>query len=81
MDDKLIMETLLNNVKGACDLMMHGSIESPTPNVRNTFTCALNDTLSIQNQIYAKMSAKGWYQSQNADQQQINAVKQQYSAN
>ena len=38
MDDKLIMETLLNNVKGACDLMMHGSIESPTPNVRSTFT-------------------------------------------
>ncbi len=81
MDDRLIMETLLNNVKGACDLMMHGSIESPTPGVRTTFTSALNDTLAIQNQIYAKMSAKGWYQNQAADQQQINAAKQKFAAN
>ena len=81
MDDKLIMETLLNNVKGACDLMMHGSIESPTPNVRSTFTSTLNDTLSIQNQIYSKMAAKGWYQTECAEAQKINQTKQKFSAN
>lgn len=81
MEDRLIMETLLNNVKGACDLMMHGSIESPTPNVRSTFTSTLNDTLSIQNQIYSKMSQKGWYQTQAAEQQKINAAKQKFAAN
>ena len=80
MDDKLIMETLLNNVKGACDLMMHGSIESPTPNVRSTFTSTLNDTLAIQNQIYSKMAAKGWYPAATAEQKQIDAVKQKFSA-
>lgn len=81
MDDKLIMETLLNNVKGACDLMMHGSIEAPTPNVRSTFTSTLNDTLAIQNQIYAKMSAKGWYQTECAEKQKIDQTKQKFSAN
>lgn len=80
MDDKLIMETLLNNVKGACDLMMHGSIESPTPNVRSTFTSTLNDTLSIQNQIYAKMAAKGWYQTECAEKQKVDATKQKYAS-
>ena len=28
MDDKMIMENLLNTTKGVCDLYMHGAIES-----------------------------------------------------
>lgn len=62
MDDKTIMTTILSNFKGACDLMMHGSIESTTPNVRSTFKTVLNDTLDVQSQIYSKMNEKGWYQ-------------------
>ena len=42
MDDKTIMSTILGNVKGCCDLMMHGSIESSTPNVHSTFTSHSN---------------------------------------
>lgn len=34
MDDKNIMATILGNLKGGCDLMMHGSIESNTANVQ-----------------------------------------------
>ena len=45
MDDKNIMATILGNLKGGCDLMMHGSIESNTANVRSAFNCALNDFL------------------------------------
>ena len=36
MDDKCIMENLLLVTKGACDLYLHGSIESPTAFVINT---------------------------------------------
>ena len=61
MDDKTMMTAVLGNVKGMCDLMMHGTVESSTPNVHATFKCALNDMLILQNQIYAKMSEKGWY--------------------
>ena len=28
MDDRTMMDTILSSVKGACDLMMHGTIES-----------------------------------------------------
>jgi spore coat protein CotF len=80
MDDKIIMSTILSNVKSECDLMLHGSIESSTPNVRNAFKTALNETLDIQNKIYAEMSAKGWYPSQQAEQQKIDQAKQKYSA-
>ena len=80
MNDKEIMENLLLNLKGECDLFMHGAVESFSTAVHSAFTQALNDTLSMQNQVYAKMSEKGWYPAQTAEAQQINAVKQKFSA-
>ncbi len=79
MDDKCIMENLLLTAKGACDLYMHGSIESPTPHVHQAFTAALNDTLGMQERIYKQMEQKGWYAAQKAPQQQIEQVKQKYT--
>ena len=79
MNEKEIMENLLLNLKGECDLFLHGAIESFSTAVHATVTQALNDTLSMQNQVYSKMSEKGWYPAQTADSQQINAVKQKYS--
>ena len=80
MDDKCIMENLLLVTKGACDLYLHGSIESPTANVHQTFTNALGSTLAMQDAIYKQMSAKGWYQTENAEQQQITKVRQKFAA-
>ena len=80
MNDQMIMESLLLTTKGACDLYMHGAIESATKNVQQTFDDALNDTLCMQGDIYQKMAAKGWYPAQQADQQQIDQVRQKYAA-
>ncbi len=80
MNDKCVMENLLNVTKGACDLYMHGSIESSTANVHQAFTSALNDALCMQDSIYKQMSQKGWYQNQQAPQQQLDQVKQKFSA-
>ena len=80
MQDKEIMENLLLNLKGECDLLMHGVVESATPNVRAAFKSALDDTLAMQNEVYEKMSAKGWYPTNVAEQKQIDAVKQKFSA-
>ena len=80
MGDKEIMENLLLNLKGECDLLMHGALESSTPAVHSAFTAAFNDCLALQNQVYAKMSEKGWYPATNAEQKQIDAVKQKYSS-
>lgn len=78
MDDKTIMTTILNNVKGVCDLMMHGRIESPTPSVYNAFDTALEDMLCIQNDIYNKMVQKGWYTTEQVEQQKITQLKNKY---
>ena len=79
VNDKEIMENLLLNLKGECDLFMHGAVESFSTAVHSAFTEALNDTISMQNQVYAKMSEKGWYPATTAQQQQIDAVKQKFS--
>ena len=80
MDDKTIMSTVLGNVKGMCDLMMHGTIEAATPNVHATFKCALNDMLVMQNTIYSKMSEKGWYPAEQAETQKVAQAKQKFAS-
>ncbi len=80
MNDKEIMENLLLNLKGECDLLMHGAIESSTPNVHTTFVNAFNETLALQNEVYNKMAQMGWYPSTPAEQKQIDAVKTKFSS-
>ena len=80
MNDREIMENILLTTKGVCDLYMHGSIESSTPNVRQAFNCALNDSLCMQNNVYQQMSQRGWYASEQAEQQKRQQVKQKFSA-
>lgn len=79
MNDQAIMENLLLTTKGSCDLYMHGTIESNTQNVHQTFDQALGNSLDMQDQIYKTMAAKGWYPSQQADAQQIAQVRQKYT--
>ena len=80
MNDKDIMEGILLTTKGVCDLYMHGSIESNTANVRSAFNCALNDFLKMQSDTYSKMSAKGWYPTQTAEQTKIDQAKQKFAS-
>ena len=79
MEDKSLMENLLLVEKGACDLMMHGTVEAGTPAVRSAFDHALEECLKMQAEVYAKMAAKGWYPSEQADQSKISTVKQKFS--
>ena len=80
MDEKCIMEDLLNVTKGTCDLYMHGAIEASTETVHTAFNTALNEALQMQNEIYTKMAGKGWYSTQQAEQQKIEQVKQKFAA-
>ena len=80
MDDKNLMENILLLEKGVCDLLMHGTIESTTSNVHQTFNSALGSALNMQDQIYDKMTAKGWYPTEQAEQNKVSKVKQKFSS-
>ena len=79
MQDKNLMEDILLLEKGVCDLFMHGTIGSCTPNVDQVFGNALTESLQLQDSIYSKMAAKGWYSVEQVDQNQVNSVKQKFS--
>ncbi len=79
MEDKELMEKELLVIKGVCDLYLHGTIESTTAEVHNAFKCALNESLDIQNKLYNLMAEKGWYQTDTAEQQKIDQLKQKYA--
>ncbi len=79
MNDQMIMENLLQTTKGACDLYMHGTIESSTANVHGAFNQALKESLTMQEGVYQKMSAKGWYPAEQVEQQKIQQVRQKYT--
>lgn len=79
MNERDLMEDVLLITKGASDLYLHGTIESSSLNVHTTFEKILNDTLCMQNEVYAAMAQKGWYPAEQAEQKQIDAVKQKYA--
>ena len=80
MDDRTMMDTILSSVKGACDLMMHGTIESSTPQVHSAFDAGLQKCLCMQNEIYSKMSQKGWYPSTQVEQTKIDQAESNKNA-
>lgn len=80
MDDRNLMENMLMLEKGVCDLYMHGAIESSTQNVNKVFSDSLNQSLKLQEDIYGKMQAKGWYKTEQAEQNKVNTLKQKFSA-
>ncbi len=81
MDDKNLMENMLLLEKGVCDLYLHGTVESSTQDVHGTFRAALTESLCMQDTIYSKMAAKGWYPSEQVEQSKITTVKQKFSTN
>lgn len=79
MEDKMLMEGLLWDTKVLADLCLHGSIESSTKEVHESFLIALKDVLQMQNDIYNLMSNEGWYQTEAVEKTKIEQAKQKFS--
>ncbi len=78
MNDQQLMENMLMLEKGVCDLYLHATIEASGDDVRGRFATALNSSLSMQDEIYSKMSEKGWYKNDVAEQEKVSQLKQQF---
>ncbi|MEG0178094.1 MAG: spore coat protein [Oscillospiraceae bacterium] len=78
MDDKQTMENILNLEKGACGLYLHGNLESDDKEVHSAFASALDDSLCMQNEIFGKMEAKGWYNIPPVEKAKIAQVKKKF---
>ncbi len=78
MNDQNLMENLLILEKSGCDMYLHGTVESATGTVQQSFKSALNQSLAMQEKIYSEMSARGWYQPDCAEQSKMQEIKQKF---
>jgi len=79
MDNKTMLEGILWDLKSLADLFMHGTIESNTKNVHETFKTALNDTLTMQNDLYTLMSSENMYNVSNVSESKISKTKTKFN--
>lgn len=79
MNDKELMNDLLSTVKFNCDLLLNGTVEAATPEVREAFNACLFEFLRIQDEISQKISARGWYQISPAEPVKIRQTERKFA--
>jgi len=80
MTEKEILQDCLSSQKFTTSNLNIWAGECVCEQLRSAFLNILDDEHRIQADIFNDMSAKGWYPTQPADQQQLQQVKQKYSA-
>lgn len=76
LTEKVITNVLLDQHKLAASSITNLVLESTNQFLRNDATEILTKTFQHQKQIFDLMSQKGWYQVQNASQQDIAKAQQ-----
>lgn len=80
MEDKVIMNTALTLTKNACEILMHGAIESSTPKIKTTFTDALDKFLTTQGDIFKEMETAGLYNIENVPESKLSKTNSKYES-
>ena len=71
MNDRLLMENYLLNLKSTVEVYVHGTLESSNGDIRETLKDNLNDILSCQARTYDEMTSYGWYPVNNVKTSEI----------
>ena len=74
MNDKLLMENVLLNLKSTVEVYVHGSLESANKPVHDTLKSNLDEIIKMQDETYKKMTECGWYVVENIQQKAIDKV-------
>ncbi len=79
MDNKIMLEGLLWDLKGLSDLVMHGSLESGTNKVNKLFRDSLIEILDLQHTLYGVMSDNDMYSVCEVEESKISETRDSYS--
>ena len=79
MEEKVILNTLLNLSKNMGDLLLHGTIESNDDVILKRFNNSLNNYLDIQSRIFRIMEEKGYYNLASVEEKKIKEIREKYS--
>ena len=67
MNDELIFNNYLMNLKSTVEVYVHGTLESSNEDVRNLLKSGLDETMKHQARVYDTMVSEGWYVIENTD--------------
>lgn len=81
MQEKDYFEGILNSVKLASDLLMHGALESSTDEINETFIKSEQTMLEIQHEIFNTMKDNNWYKLENIKESEIAKALKKQKAN
>lgn len=79
MEEKVILNTILNLSKNMGDLLLHGTIESNDDVILKRFNNSLNSYLDIQSRIFRLMEEKGYYKLDSVEDKKIKEIREKYS--
>lgn len=78
-DDREIMNDILTSQKFITETYNTCANECSSAAIKTELMNILNEEHQIQHEIFDEMSKRGWYQTDNAPQNKVDAVKQKYS--
>ena len=79
LNEKEQMSDLLQSEKYLTGCYNSYLLECATPEMMRCLSGLLNDTHSMQQQLFGEMNSRGYYPVTKAEDQKLNAVKQQFS--
>lgn len=79
VSDKDLMNLGLNEMKHMSDSVSHYILESANEQLRRDYMTILGDVYNQQKQLFDLMQQKGYYQTQNATQQELMQAQSKWS--
>lgn len=79
ISDKDLVNVILSQHKLGATCLTTLVLESANQNLRDDATNVLNRTFEHQKEVFDLMSQRGWYQVQDANQQQVSQAQREMS--
>ena len=79
MENKIALEGILWDLKVMSDLCLHGSIESGTKEINETFKNTLMSMLDLQSELYTLMVGAGIYETENISETKISKTLNKFA--
>ena len=78
LSDKEMLTDALTAEKFLCSAYNTYASEAGTPEVHQAMMSLLNDTHSIQSDVWTEMNSRGWYPTEKAEDQKLQQEKTKY---
>lgn len=79
LSDRDMITDMLSEEKYLCGVYSTYASEAGTPDVHRAMMTLLNDSHTIQNEVWQEMHDRGWYPTEKAEDQKLQEEKMKYA--